>query len=68
MNAAERIVLKDTDTAVSVWDSSVPVEKSSYLRDDAIKYINLDGFSLQPGKLPMLDLFCGAGGFAVGAE
>ena len=52
---------------IDVWDSSVPVEKSSYLHDSYVKYINLDGFSLEPNKLTMLDLFCGAGGFAVGA-
>lgn len=52
----------------SVWDCTVPVEKSAYLHDDAVKYINLDSFSFDPQKLTMLDLFCGAGGFAVGAS
>lgn len=52
----------------NVWDCTVPVEKSTYLRDDAVKYINLDGFFLEPDALTMLDLFCGAGGFAVGAS
>ena len=51
-----------------VWDSSVPVEKSSYLHNEAVKYINVDSFSFDPKKLTMLDLFCGAGGFAVGAS
>ena len=51
-----------------VWDSSVPVEKSSYLHDEFVKYINVEGFSYDPTKLTMLDLFCGAGGFAVGAS
>lgn len=51
-----------------VWDSSVPVEKSSYLHDEFVKYINVDGFKHDPSKLTMLDLFCGAGGFAVGAS
>lgn len=52
----------------NVWDSAVPVEKSAYLHNDAVKFINLDGFSFDPNKLTMLDLFCGAGGFAVGAS
>lgn len=50
-----------------IWDSSVPVEKSSYLHDHPVKYINVDGFSYDASKPTMLDLFCGAGGFAVGA-
>lgn len=51
-----------------VWDSSVPVEKSSYLHNGDVKYINIDNFSFDTKKLTMLDLFCGAGGFAVGAS
>ena len=51
-----------------IWDSSIPVEKSSYLHDSSVKYLNLDGFSHDSTKLVMLDLFCGAGGFAVGAS
>lgn len=58
----ERIEKKD------VWDSSVPVEKSSYLHDSSVKLLNVDSFSYDPSKLTMLDLFCGAGGFAVGAS
>ena len=53
---------------VNVWDHNVPVEKSSYLQDDEITYYNLDNFQLDPDKLTMLDLFCGAGGFAVGCS
>ena len=53
---------------VNVWDNSVPVEKSSYLHDDYVKYLNLDNFQHDPSKLTMIDLFCGAGGFAVGAS
>ncbi len=52
----------------SVWNSSVPVEKSPYLHQGAVKYINIDNFSFDPAKLTMLDLFCGAGGFAVGSS
>ena len=51
-----------------VWDSSVPVEKSSYLSDDEIKYFNIENFKTDNSKLKMLDLFCGAGGFSVGCS
>ena len=51
----------------NIWDSSIPVEKSSYLCDNSVEYINVDGFSFDKNGLTMLDLFCGAGGFAVGA-
>ena len=50
-----------------VWSNSVPVEKSSYLQDDAVQFLNRDNVVAEPGRLRMLDLFCGAGGFAVGA-
>ena len=50
-----------------MWSNSVPVEKSSYLQDDAVRYLNCDHIVAEPGRLRMLDLFCGAGGFAVGA-
>ena len=53
---------------VDIWDHSVPVEKSAYINDDKIEYINVDNFYYDKSKLAMLDLFCGAGGFAVGAE
>lgn len=52
----------------NIWDNNIPVEKSSYLRDDQIEYFNADNFQLDSDKLTMLDLFCGAGGFAVGCE
>lgn len=52
----------------SIWDNTVPVEKSSYLHEADVTYINLDSFYHDPTKLTMLDLFCGAGGFAVGAS
>lgn len=51
---------------INKWDNTVPVEKSSYLRDEDITYLNEDSFMLESGKLTMIDLFCGAGGFAVG--
>lgn len=52
----------------SVWDNNIPVEKSSYLQDEQIEYFNVDNFKLDENKLTMLDLFCGAGGFAVGCD
>lgn len=52
----------------SVWDKSAPVEKSSYLHDASVKYFNVENFAHDPSKLAMIDLFCGAGGFAVGAS
>lgn len=51
-----------------VWSGSVPVEKSSYLQDGVVQYFNREGVVAEPGKFRMLDLFCGAGGFAVGAD
>lgn len=58
----------ENSTSKGVWDSNVPVEKSPYLHSGAVKYINVDNFSYDPQKLTMLDLFCGAGGFSVGAS
>lgn len=53
---------------VNIWDKTIPVEKSSYVCDDEIKYYNLDNFRHDDKKLTMIDLFCGAGGFAVGCS
>ena len=53
---------------VNKWDNTVPVEKSSYLQDEEIIFFNIDNFYAEPDKLTMLDLFCGAGGFAVGCD
>ncbi len=50
------------------WDISVPVEKSSYLQDEEITFYHVDNFKYDSEKLTMLDLFCGAGGFAVGCS
>ena len=50
-----------------VWDSRFPVEKSAYLYDGETQYIGLKNFHYDPKKLTMIDLFCGAGGFSVGA-
>ena len=52
----------------NVWDNTVPVEKSSYLHDHFVQYLNIENFKHNPSKLAMIDLFCGAGGFAVGAS
>lgn len=58
----------DMPPAVDKWDKGVPVEKSSYLRDDKLTYLNEDGFCAEPDKPAMIDLFCGAGGFAEGCS
>lgn len=52
----------------NIWDKNVPVEKSSYLCDNEITYFNLDNFRHDVNKLTMIDLFSGAGGFAVGCS
>lgn len=57
----------DIVPTIDVWDSSVPVEKSAYLRDH-VHFYNVDSFQYDNNKLAMLDLFCGAGGFAVGCS
>ena len=56
------------ETQVNKWDNTIPVEKSTYLQDDKIEFLNVDNFVMEQGKLPMIDLFCGAGGFAVGCD
>lgn len=50
------------------WDNTIPVEKSSYLHDEDLIFINKDSLHLCSDKLTMLDLFCGAGGFSVGCS
>ena len=60
--------LQDMPPAIDRWAKDVPVEKSSYLRDDKLTYLNEDGFCAEPGKPAMIDLFCGAGGFAEGCS
>ena len=52
--------------ASNIWDINIPVEKSAYLCDNEITYYNIDNFMHDDRKLTMIDLFCGAGGFAVG--
>ena len=47
----------------NVWDKDIPIEKSSYIRENSVQFINVDGFKHDKTKLTMLDLFCGAGGF-----
>lgn len=53
---------------VNIWDRSVPVEISSYIKDDEPIFYNCDSFEADDSKLKMLDLFCGAGGFSVGCD
>lgn len=50
------------------WDKTVPVEKSSYLQDEKLVYFNQDNWEADETKLHMIDLFCGAGGFAEGCS
>lgn len=52
----------------NIWDNSIPVEKSAYLRDESMEFFNEENFRLTSEKLVMMDLFCGAGGFAVGCD
>ena len=54
----------NTNIPYNVWDSSVPSEISSYVKDDKVQVFDKD---LVCG-LNMIDLFCGAGGFSVGAS
>lgn len=54
--------------ASNIWDINIPVEKSAYLCDNEITYYNIDNFMHDDRKLTMIDLFCGAGGFAVGCS
>ena len=51
----------------NVWDNSIPVEKSAYLQDEELVFFNEEQFAVDD-RLTMIDLFCGAGGFAVGCE
>ena len=52
------------DIEYDVWDSSVPSEISNYVKDDQMRFYDKN---LNQG-LNMIDLFCGAGGFSVGAS
>jgi DNA (cytosine-5)-methyltransferase 1 len=52
----------------SVWDKSVPVEKSSYVQEAEPVFMNAHALSVPADSLTMLDLFCGAGGFSVGCS
>lgn len=54
--------------ASDIWNKDIPVEKSPYLCDDKITYRNLENFRHDKSRLTMMDLFCGAGGFAVGCS
>ena len=52
----------------NVWSNTIPVEKSAYLQEEQLDFVNVESFQTNPEKLKMIDLFCGAGGFAVGCE
>lgn len=58
----------DIQEELDVWDSNIPVELSAYLKDDSLEFFNEENFHLLPNRLTMIDLFCGAGGFAVGCD
>ena len=55
---------KDCQDTYNVWDSSIPSEISSYVKDDKVQVFDKDVVN----GLNMIDLFCGAGGFSVGAS
>ena len=50
-----------------IWSNTVPVETSAYLTKE-VSFINYEKLRKPSGKYTMLDLFCGAGGFAVGCQ
>lgn len=55
-------------TKIDKWDKSIPVEKSGYINDTDIKFINTENAEFDKNKPKLLDLFCGAGGFSVGCN
>ena len=55
---------KDIAKEFDIWDSSIPSEISNYVKDDQLRFYEKN---LNQG-LNMIDLFCGAGGFSVGAS
>ena len=52
----------------SAWNKDIPVEKSQYIDDESVYILNRDNFVFEKSRPTMIDLFCGAGGFSVGAE
>lgn len=56
------------DNTGNKWDKSVPVEKSSYLQDEKLIFFNQENRKTSSSSLNMIDLFCGAGGFAEGCS
>ncbi|MDR2360712.1 MAG: DNA cytosine methyltransferase [Oscillospiraceae bacterium] len=57
-----------SDVIEDVWDNNVPSQKSAYIQEIEPLYFNLNGLQVPKDSLTMLDLFCGAGGFSVGAS
>lgn len=53
---------------INKWDKNIPVEKSIYLHEDEYSIINNSKIEIKENELTMIDLFCGAGGFSVGAK
>lgn len=65
MKKEKNVVTGQNENEFNIWDNSVPVEKSAYLVEEA-QYLNYDQLIAPENKYTMIDLFCGAGGFAVG--
>ncbi len=63
----KEITVTDAESSenFNIWDNTIPVEKSAYLIEEA-KYLNYENLIKPVDKYTMIDLFCGAGGFAVG--
>ncbi len=52
---------------MSIWDSSIPVEKSSYILENKFSILKQPSINLTM-KYSMIDMFSGAGGFAVAGK
>ncbi len=57
--------MKTREERQNVWDNTVPAEKSSYLHDGFVQYLNIDNFKHDAGKLTGV---LRRRGFAVGAS
>jgi DNA (cytosine-5)-methyltransferase 1 len=54
--------------ADTVFESHLSTEQSAYVRDNALDFYVPDVMYTPTSGLAMMDLFCGAGGFSVGAS
>ncbi|MCL2370136.1 MAG: DNA (cytosine-5-)-methyltransferase [Firmicutes bacterium] len=57
-----------TQRKLNIWNNSVPVEKSAYIQEKGLQFFNIEKLVAPKGKLTMIDLFSGAGGFSVGCS